>query len=38
MTLLGKMVESIINEKILKYIEEQALLKNNQHGYCQGRS
>ncbi|XP_078242340.1 uncharacterized protein LOC144586986 isoform X2 [Pogona vitticeps] len=32
----GKMVESLIQDKILKHIEEQALLRENQHGFFKG--
>ena len=38
MSVPGKMVESLIQDKILKHIEEQALLRENQHGFCKGKS
>ncbi|MBZ4217672.1 hypothetical protein, partial [Klebsiella aerogenes] len=34
----GKMVESLIQEKIFKHIKEQTLLRENQHGFCKGKS
>ena len=34
----GKMVESLIQDKILKHREEQALLRGNQHGFSKGKS
>ncbi|XP_078241014.1 uncharacterized protein LOC144586546 isoform X2 [Pogona vitticeps] len=36
MSVPGKMVESLIQDKILKHIEEQALLREKQHGFCKG--
>ena len=33
-----KMVESLIQDKILKHIEEQALLRENQHGFYKDKS
>ena len=32
------MVETLIQEKILKHIEEQTLLRENQHGFLKGKS
>lgn len=29
----GELAESVIKDRIAKYIEEQALLKQNQHGF-----
>lgn len=34
----GKLVESIIKDEIIKNKEEWALLKVNQHGFCQSKS
>ncbi|XP_061469435.1 uncharacterized protein LOC133378834 isoform X1 [Rhineura floridana] len=34
----GKLVESIIKARLTKHIEEQALLKQSQHGFCKGKS
>ena len=34
----GKMVESLIKDRIIKHVEEQALMMESQHGFCKGRS
>ena len=31
------MVESLIQDKMFKHIEKQALLRENQHGFCKGK-
>ena len=38
MSVPGKTVESHIQDKIFKYTEQQALLRENQHGFFKGRS
>ncbi|CAM4534756.1 unnamed protein product [Lepidochelys kempii] len=34
----GKLVETIIKNKIVRHIVEHKLLRKNQHGFCKGRS
>ncbi|CAM4478491.1 unnamed protein product [Lepidochelys kempii] len=38
MSVLGKLVETIVKNKIVKHIEEHKLLGKSQHGFCKGRS
>ncbi|XP_053155158.1 uncharacterized protein LOC128346183 [Hemicordylus capensis] len=38
MSVPGKLMESMLKDKIVKRIEEQALLGKNQHGFCKGKS
>ncbi|CAM5086896.1 unnamed protein product [Natator depressus] len=34
----GKLVETIVKNKIVRHIEEHKLLRKSQHGFCKGRS
>lgn len=34
---LGKLVESTVKDKITNHIEEQAVLKQSQDGFCKGK-
>ncbi|CAM4676294.1 unnamed protein product [Lepidochelys kempii] len=37
-SVLGKLVETIVKNKIVRHIEEHKLLRTSQHGFCKGRS
>uniref|UniRef100_A0A8C3H706 Reverse transcriptase domain-containing protein n=1 Tax=Chrysemys picta bellii TaxID=8478 RepID=A0A8C3H706_CHRPI len=34
----GKLVETIVKDKIVRHIEKHKLLSNSQHGFCKGKS
>lgn len=38
MLVSGRMVESLVKDKIVKQIDEQAWLRENQHGFHKGKS
>ncbi|CAM4645910.1 unnamed protein product [Lepidochelys kempii] len=38
MSVLGKLVETIVKNKIVRHPEEQKLLSKSQHGFCKGKS
>ncbi|CAM5105037.1 unnamed protein product [Natator depressus] len=37
-SVLGKLVETIVKNKIVRHIDECKLLRKSQHGFCKGRS
>lgn len=37
MSVPDELAEKIIKQKVIKQIEEQILLKKNQHGFCKGK-
>uniref|UniRef100_A0A8C3I5X8 Reverse transcriptase domain-containing protein n=1 Tax=Chrysemys picta bellii TaxID=8478 RepID=A0A8C3I5X8_CHRPI len=37
-SVLGKLVETILKNKIVRYVEEHKLMGKSQHGFCKGKS